>query len=89
MGSDGKPHVCEVCGKSQEHYLEVHLGGDKHVFDSFECAIRGLIPACPLCGTPLPGPGVQVGDLLYCSYACADLLDVMEVESKGIQSTTE
>jgi hypothetical protein len=89
MGSDGKPHVCEVCGKSQEHSLEVHLGGDKHVFDSFECAIRGLIPACPLCGTPLLGPGVQVGDLLYCSQACACLSNVMEVEGEGNQRATE
>ena len=54
--------VCEVCGKSQEHYLEVHVGGEKHIFDSFECAIRGLMPTCPLCGSLLLGHGVQVGD---------------------------
>ena len=72
--------VCEVCGKSQEHYLEVHLGGERHIFDSFECAISGLMPKCSLCGCLLLGAGVQVGDRLYCSYACASLSSTMEVE---------
>lgn len=83
MGSDRRPQgklSCEVCGKSQDHYLEVHLGGEKHVFDSFECAIRGLTPRCTLCGCMLLGPGVQVGDRLYCSHVCADLSSTVEVE---------
>ncbi len=64
---------CEVCGKSEDKCFEVHLGGERHVFDSFECAIRGLMPKCPLCGNLLLGAAVQVGSLTYCSYACASL----------------
>ena len=73
--------VCEVCEKSGDRCFEVHLGGEKHVFDSFECAIRGLMPKCPLCGSMILSSGVQVGELLYCSYACANLSSVVEVEA--------
>lgn len=72
--------ACEVCGKSGDRCFEVHLGGERHVFDSFECAIRGLMPVCPLCGCMILGSGVQVGDQLYCSYACASLTSAVEVE---------
>jgi hypothetical protein len=65
--------MCEVCGKSSDRCFEVHLGGERHVFDSFECAIHGLMPTCPLCGSMVLGSGVQVGNKLYCSYACASL----------------
>ena len=75
--------ACEVCGKSGDRCFEVHLGGDKHVFDSFECAIRGLMPVCPLCGNMILSSGVQVGDQLYCSYACASLTSAVEVEIHG------
>ena len=71
---------CEVCGKSEDRCFEVHLGGERHVFDSFECAIRGLIPQCPLCGSVILGPGIQVGDKQYCSYACASLPSAVEIE---------
>ena len=71
--------VCEVCG-SQADCFEVHLGGEKHVFDSFDCAMRGLMPTCSLCGSTILGPGVLVGNGSYCSYACASLSPVVEVE---------
>ena len=75
--------VCEVCGKGGDHCFEVHLGGERHIFDSFECAIRGLMPICPLCGSMILGSGVQVGDQLYCSHACASLTSVVEVEAQS------
>jgi hypothetical protein len=73
--------VCEVCGKSEDRCFEVHLGGERHVFDSFECAIRGLMPKCPLCGAMILGTGVQAGNQLFCSHACASLSSVVEVEA--------
>lgn len=72
---------CEVCGKSEDRCFEVHLGGERHVFDSFECAIRGLMPECPLCGSMILGSGVQAGNQLYCSHACASLSSAVEVEA--------
>ena len=71
--------VCEVCGKRVDRSFEVHLGGEKHVFDSFECAVRGLMPKCCLCGSLLLGPGVQIGDRLYCSSFCASLYNTQEI----------
>jgi hypothetical protein len=71
--------VCEVCGKSEDRCFEVHLGGERHVFDSFECAGRAMLPSCPLCGRLLLGPGVQMSDGVYCSAACAGLYDTQEI----------
>jgi hypothetical protein len=70
---------CEVCGKNEDHCFEVHLGGERHIFDSFECAIRGLMPKCPLCGAMVLGTGVKVDEYLYCSYACANIFIPVEV----------
>lgn len=65
--------VCEVCGKNQEKCFEVHLGGERHIFDSFECASRGLLPTCSQCGRVIIDSGVQIGGLLYCTYPCGNL----------------
>jgi hypothetical protein len=70
---------CEVCGKSEDCCFEVHLGGERHIFDSFECAVRGLMPVCPLCGSMILGSGVQGGDRMYCSHACASVSVSVEV----------
>ncbi len=62
---------CEVCGNNQGQFFEVHLGGERHVFDSFECAMRAFSPRCHQCGCELLGHGIVLGDALYCSYECA------------------
>lgn len=74
--------ACEVCGETREPCFEVHLGGQRHVFDSFECAMRGLMPKCDLCGCLILGPCVQEGDGSYCSHLCANLYGVHEYESR-------
>jgi hypothetical protein len=63
---------CEVCGNDLGPCFEVHMGGEKHVFDSFECAMRAFAPRCGNCGCELLGHGIVVGDSLYCSYQCAN-----------------
>ena len=62
---------CEVCGNDEDRCFEVHLGGERHFFDSFECAIAGLMPKCQLCGSLLLNPGMPVAERLYCSNGCA------------------
>ena len=71
--------VCEVCGNGEGRCFEVHLGGEKHVFDSFECATRCLLPRCARCECQILNPGVQIGEWLYCSYSCASLSSGAEV----------
>ncbi len=64
--------VCEVCGNVGCDCFEVQVGGEKHIFDSFECALDVLTPQCAHCGTPFVGQGVHFGDTLYCSHECAN-----------------
>ena len=75
---------CEVCGNNQGQCFEVLLGGEKHVFDSFECAIRALTPHCGYCGCQLTGDGIVVGNTIYCSYQCANDDSTREYEARVI-----
>ncbi|HEX6751847.1 MAG TPA: hypothetical protein VF092_31420 [Longimicrobium sp.] len=62
---------CEVCGN--EYYLsfEVIAAGQKHVFDSFECAIHKLAPVCAHCGCKVIGHGVEGNNEIFCCANCA------------------
>ena len=62
--------ICEVCGNTGCQCFEVQIGGERHIFDSFECALNVLTPQCTYCGTPFVGEGVRVGNTVYCSYDC-------------------
>ncbi len=75
---------CEVCGNNQGQCFEVRLGGEKHVFDSFECAIRALTPHCGYCGCQLTGHGIVLGNTVYCSYQCANDDSTREYEARVI-----
>jgi hypothetical protein len=46
--------------------FEIVRDGETHVFDSFECAIHSLAPACEHCGCRIIGHGVEVGDSIFC-----------------------
>lgn len=35
---------CETCGNDYDEVFQVIMGGETHVFDSFECAIQALAP---------------------------------------------
>jgi hypothetical protein len=63
--------ACEVCGNDYDEAFEVRLGGQTHVFDSFECAIHRLAPPCEHCGCRVVGHGVQSGDHIFCCATCA------------------
>jgi hypothetical protein len=63
--------TCEVCGNDYERAMEITVGGDTHVFDSFECAIHAIAPRCAHCDCPIIGHGHQAGDSMYCCAHCA------------------
>jgi nitrite reductase/ring-hydroxylating ferredoxin subunit len=52
------------------------LGGESHVFDSFECAIHALAPTCPHCNCRVIGHGVESGDQIFCCAHCASAVGV-------------
>ena len=35
---------CEVCGNEYDRTMQIIVGGERHVFDSFECAIHAIAP---------------------------------------------
>lgn len=62
---------CEVCGNDYDKTMEVIVGGERHVFDSFECAIHAIAPRCDHCDCRIIGHGIEAGDTLYCGAHCA------------------
>ena len=62
---------CEQCGNDYDKSFEVMMGGKSHTFDSFECAISVLAPACSHCGCRIVGHGMEAGGKYYCCAHCA------------------
>lgn len=63
--------TCEVCGNDYHLSFDVIAAGKKHTFDSFECAIHALAPACAHCGCRIVGHGVETDTRFYCCAHCA------------------
>jgi hypothetical protein len=62
---------CEVCGNDYDKAFEVVVGGERHTFDSFECAIHALAPVCPHCNCRIVGHGVEAEGQIFCCVHCA------------------
>lgn len=62
---------CEVCGNDYDKSFEVSRGGERHTFDSFECAIHRMAPKCAHCGCMIIGHGVEAANKIYCCANCA------------------
>ena len=73
---------CDVCGNDYDKSFEVQMGGRKHTFDSFECAIHSLAPTCAHCGCKIVGHGVEAGSAMYCCANCARHSGVKEVADR-------
>ena len=62
---------CDVCGNAYHLSFQVVMGGETYTFDSFECAIHKLAPACAHCGCKIIGHGVEANATFYCCANCA------------------
>jgi hypothetical protein len=61
-----------MCGNDYDKSFEVIApGGQRHTFDSFECAIHKLAPKCDHCGCTIIGHGMEVDKGFYCCANCA------------------
>lgn len=79
--------TCEVCGNDYEMAFDVHtVGGGRHTFDSFECAVHALAPICEHCSCRVIGHGTQVGGRFFCSAHCAR--SVTELGEKARDAVT-
>jgi len=63
--------TCESCGNQYDKCFEVIIGGARHTFDSFECAIQAVSPSCAHCSCRIIGHCVEVGDQIFCCANCA------------------
>ncbi len=64
--------ICEVCGNNYARSFEItDAAGERHIFDSFECAIHRLAPVCAHCSCRVIGHGHEAGGTIYCCAHCA------------------
>ena len=75
--------ACETCGNDYDRPLEVTLDGQRHVFDSFECAIHALAPACVHCGCRIIGHGAEHAGVYYCCAHCAKEAGVLGIDDRA------
>jgi DNA-directed RNA polymerase subunit RPC12/RpoP len=73
---------CETCGNEYDKAFTIIQEGQKHTFDSFECAIHALAPQCAHCGVRVVGHGVEGGDEIYCCAHCASHAGVTGVQDR-------
>jgi hypothetical protein len=64
---------CDLCGNDYDKTFTVTMAGRTQTFDSFECAIHALAPACAHCGCKVVGHGVEHRGTVYCCAHCAKL----------------
>lgn len=74
--------TCERCGNEYDKTFDVIVDGEKHTFDSFECAIAALAPACFHCGTKIIGHGLEADGRFYCCDHCAEKEGVTELKDR-------
>ena len=76
--------ICEACGNDYDKTFEVIHAGTKHIFDSFECAIHALAPACNHCGCRIVGHGVESEHgVMFCCANCAQLEGVVGIRDRA------
>ena len=74
---------CDVCGNDYDKAFTVVIAGQKHIFDSFECAIHALAPVCEHCGCKVIGHGVEQEGTVFCCAHCALHAGVMGLKDRA------
>ena len=74
---------CETCGNEYDKAFEVVMAGQRHVFDSFECAIQALAPTCAHCGCRIVGHGMEAGGRMFCCAHCAEHSGVTDMKDRA------
>ncbi len=75
--------VCDNCGNDYDKAFQVVMGGQSHTFDSFECAIQALAPACHHCNTRIIGHGLERNGIYFCCGHCAAQSGVPELRDRS------
>jgi hypothetical protein len=64
---------CDTCGNTYDKAFVITMGGTTYTFDSFECAIHRLAPACAHCGCKIVGHGIEAVGGFYCCAHCSTM----------------
>ncbi len=62
---------CDCCGNTYDKAFELKMNGRSYTFDSFECAIHKLAPACSHCGCKIVGHGIESRGKYFCCAHCS------------------
>jgi hypothetical protein len=74
---------CEVCGNDYDKSFEIILSnGERHTFDSFECAIHAVAPVCSHCQCKISGHGIESKGIFYCCAHCAKQAGVEQARDR-------
>lgn len=75
---------CDACGNDYDRAFQVTTaGGQSYTFDSFECAIFTLAPACEHCNVRIVGHGLQKSGRLFCCDHCAEQSGVKDLRDRA------
>ncbi|HVY44176.1 MAG TPA: hypothetical protein VG966_14165 [Hyphomicrobiaceae bacterium] len=74
---------CDTCGNDYDKSFQIMAGGETMTFDSFECAIHALAPACENCGCRIVGHGIESQGKMYCCANCARQVGVQGVADRA------
>ena len=62
---------CDHCGNDYDKSFQIIAAGKTLHFDSFECAIQMLAPACAHCQCRIVGHGLEADGRMFCCAHCA------------------
>ncbi len=74
--------ICDACGNDYDQSFQLTAQGKTYTFDSFECAVHMLAPACMHCGVRIIGHGLQKGKKMFCCDNCAESAGVKELRDR-------
>jgi Rieske Fe-S protein len=74
--------TCDVCGNDYSDAFTIERGGERKTFDSFECAIHAMAPACEHCGCRIIGHGHQADGRMFCCAHCAREAGVEQLQDR-------
>lgn len=63
--------TCDTWGNEYDKTFTVTRGDSHGTFDSFECAVHAMAPACAHCGCRILGHGVESEGAIFCCAHCA------------------
>ena len=73
---------CDVCGNIYDKSFMVTMGDRTMTFDSFECAIHAMAPACSHCGCRIIGHGAEANGAFFCCANCAAMEGVKGLDDR-------